>query len=75
MSWFTSKASQEDFEYLVKKVQSQNAEIIKLEGKIQALDTALSLLRIRVTELENLNKLCENYSNSSYVSSSSCGGK
>lgn len=56
MSWFTPKASQEDFEYLVKKVQSQNAEIIKLEGKIQALDTALSLLRVRVTELENLNK-------------------
>ena len=56
MSWFTPKASQEDFEYLVKRVQGQNAEIIRLEGKIQYLDTALSLLRVRVAELENSNK-------------------
>lgn len=55
MSWFKPKASQEDFDYLVKMVQTQKAEIIRLEGKIQALDTALSRIRIKVAELENSN--------------------
>lgn len=55
MSWFKPKASQEDFDYLVKMVQTQKAEIIRLEGKIKALDTALSRIRIKVTELENSN--------------------
>ena len=55
MSWFKPKASQEDFDYLVKMVQTQKAEIIRLEGKIQALDTALSHIRIKVAELENSN--------------------
>lgn len=51
MSWFKPKASQKDFEHLVKVTQTQKAEIIRLEGKIQALDTALSHIRIKVTEL------------------------
>ena len=55
MSWFKPKVSQEDFDYLVKMVQTQKAEIIRLEGKIQALDTALSHIRIKVAELENSN--------------------
>lgn len=55
MSWFKPKASQKDFDYLVKMVQTQKAEIIRLEGKIQALDTALSRIRIKVAELENSN--------------------
>lgn len=55
MSWFKPKASQEDFDYLVKMVQTQKAEIIRLDGKIKALDTALSRIRIKVTELENSN--------------------
>ena len=36
MSWFKPKVSQEDFDYLVKMVQTQKAEIIRLEGKIKA---------------------------------------
>lgn len=55
MSWFKPKVSQEDFDYLVKMAQTQKAEIIRLEGKIQALDTALSHIRIKVAELENSN--------------------
>lgn len=55
MSWFKPKASQEDFDYLVKMAQTQKAEIIRLEGKIKALDTALNHIRIKVAELENSN--------------------
>ena len=59
MSWFKPKASQEDFDYLVKMAQTQKAEIIRLEGKIKALDTALSRIRIKVAELENSNNLLD----------------
>ena len=55
MSWFKPKASQEDFDYLVKMAQTQKAEISRLEGKVKALEAALSSIRISVAELENSN--------------------
>lgn len=60
MSWFKPKASQEDFDQfeaqVIRVTDNQRREISKLEGKIQALETSLSLLRVRVTELETSNK-------------------